>query len=189
MPKSVVRPSLRINILKSQSAPQPIINRILKWLLSTGRYIIIFVEIIVLAAFVSRFKFDYDLANTKDAINKQIPVIESLRPDERLIRKTQLQLATIKDVRLGAPNYINIVQRISAQQPQSLVITNLELEQKDKIVNIKIEGESQNNNDLTILVAGLKGDATFQNILLTNVSLDQNVVSFTITGQANTGGI
>lgn len=189
MPKSTIKPSIRINILKSQSTPEPLTSKFLKWLLSTGRFIIIFVEIVVLVAFVSRFKLDNDLANDKDEINKKIPIIESLRPDERIIRKTQLQLATIKSVRLNPPDYASILTKVALQEPAGVTVNTLSMESQNGIVTIKIVGSSLQNEDLSAFVEGLKSDDSFTNVNLDSVDVSQQTISFTISGQTVQKGI
>lgn len=182
MPKDQSRTSLHINILQPQGNPEKIYVRFTRWLLSTGRYIIIIVEIIVLGAFVSRFKIDSDLETTKEASEQQIPFIESLKQDEQLIRQTQLQLATIRDIRQTTPDYTLIMQKISGTQPLGIKITSLNLEKNSGIIALKITGQAKTNNDLSNFVAGLKADSNFSDINLVGAGVDQNIITFSITG-------
>ncbi len=108
MPKKIGGFDIRLNLLHPLGSQEPILTRFIRWLLSSGRYIVIVVEAIVLIAFLSRFKFDADLQNTKEAIEAQLPFIQSLKADEALIRRTQLQLATVKDIRLNSSNLADI---------------------------------------------------------------------------------
>src|SRR3989344_1083063 len=113
MPRPKSKIAITLDLLKPQSNPQKIPIKILHWLLSTGRYIFIFVEIIVLAAFFARFKLDADLAAKKDIIEEQIPYIESLKSYEILIRQTQLKLSTIKAFYATQPDYTQILKKIA----------------------------------------------------------------------------
>lgn len=177
--------AIKINILKPQGNPEKIVVRISRWALSTGRYIVIFIEIIVLTAFLSRFKFDADLADTKEKIDQQIPFIESLKSDESLVRQTQLQLATVKDIRLNSIDHPQVLQSIARYTPQGVRIITLGLEKSDKSVNLRISGRAQSNNDLASFLAGLKQDKNFSEITLTNAGLDQSVITFGLTGTVN----
>lgn len=182
MPNSPKKLSININILKPQGNPEKFYVRISRWALSTGRYIIIFVEIIVLAAFVSRFKFDSDLAETKEKIDQQIPFIENLRIDEQLIRQTQLQLATIKDIRSNSINYTTVIQSIANQTPQGVKINTLNIEKEKSKVTFKISGHSQTNADLASLIVGLRSDNNFSDVGLSSIGLEQSVLTFSISG-------
>src|ERR1035437_695532 len=106
MPKSQ-NPKLviRLDLLKPQSNPEKVFLKLIRWLLSTGRYIFIFVEAIVLIAFATRFKLDSDLSSKRDAIEQQIPYLESLKPTETLIKRTQLKLSTIDNSQKTYTNY------------------------------------------------------------------------------------
>lgn len=176
---------ININILKPQGNPEKTYVRISRWALSTGRYIVIFVEIIVLAAFLSRFKFDADLADTKEKIDQQIPFVESLKPDEALIRQTQLQLATVKDIRLNSVDYAQVLQNIASITPQGVRIVTLGLEKSDNTVNLRINGRAQSNTDLAVFITGLRQNPNFSDVSLTNAGLDQSVITFSLNGTVN----
>ena len=188
MPKNTHRPSLHIDILKPQSEGEPLTTRLLRFLLSTGRFIIIFVEIIVLAAFVSRFKLDSDLQTNTENINRQIPVIESLKIDEQIIRQTQLQLATIYDIKQSGPTFATILQKISAQTPTGVKLITISLEKSSGKYLLKINGTASTNADLSSFVAGLRSDSSFTDVSIANASLEQNAIVFTLGATIKTSG-
>lgn len=186
MPKNSHRPSLHIDILKPQNEAEPIGVRLTRFLLSTGRYIIIVVEIIVLGAFVSRFKLDSDLQTITENINAQIPVIESLKADEQIIRQTQLQLATIKDVKQNSLDYSFLLQRVAAQTPTGVTLTTISLEKNNGKVLLKIVGSARTNSDLTSFVAGLRTEKNFLEVNLASASLDKGVTVFNLEANLQT---
>ncbi len=174
---------ININILHPQGNPEKLVMRLSKWALSAGRYLIIFVEIIVLGAFLSRFKFDNDLSETKDKIKHQIPYVQSKVPDENLIRKTQLQLAIIKKTYAERIDYSAVLQKVSKQTPGGIHLTTLNIEKTSTEAALRISGRSESNNDIASLVYGLKNDDSFANVTLASASLDQAVISFSLTAQ------
>lgn len=184
MPSKPPRITLKLDLLKPQGIPEKAYVRVTKWLLSTGRYIIVFVELLVLIAFISRFKFDADLESTKEAINQQIPFIESQKLDEVLIRKTKLQLSVIKDFKLNSSDFPTILKKIADQTPSGITVTNISLERSTGTINIQISGNAKNNNDVNIFILGLKGDDNFSSANISSVELEESVLSFTI--QAST---
>src|SRR3989344_2931274 len=105
-PKKELR--LKLNLLHPNEIPPSLPTRFLRWIVSYGRYIVIFTEIIVVSAFVFRFKLDADLDQLKTDINKDIPYIEGLIADEALIRQTQLKLQTIGTRFDDAPDWKRI---------------------------------------------------------------------------------
>ena len=183
--------AIHLNLLHPLGSRESIVTRFIRWLLSSGRYIVIVVEAIVLIAFLSRFKFDADLQNTNEAIEAQLPFIQSLSADEALIRRTQLQLTTIKDIRLNSPNLVNILNQISKQTPQGVKLTLVNFSSKVGTVEVKITGESFSHVDITAFFNNLKTDPNFKDLNVTGIGLNKGVVIFAITGNfsANKGNL
>ncbi len=180
MPKAK-RIGVYIDLLKSQVAGERIYFRVLKWLLSTGRFILIAVEFIVLTAFISRFKLDADIAYVKENIESQIPFLESQKQDENLIRQVQMQLLTIKDIRQNSPNFGGIIKNISSQIPQTTKITNINLARDAGKINVKLSGSATNHSDITAFMQGLREYKNFTDVNLANIGFEQGLINFTIT--------
>lgn len=190
MPKPK-NPKLAINLdlLKPQSNPEKIFVKLLRWLLSSGRYIFIFVEALVLLAFIARFKLDADLAANKEAIEQQIPFIESLKPYEYLIRQTQFKLTTINSFRLTYLDYPAVLKKIADQTPDGVKITGLNMEKDVAQIAINLSGQAKNNNDLAVFLAGLKQDRFFENISITSIGFEKGSLNFSLSfGVKSFGG-
>lgn len=180
MAKNLPKLGIHLNLLKPQSNPEKIFVKLLKWLLSTGRFIFIFVEALVLIAFIARFKLDADISSKKEAIEQQIPYIQSLKPYELLIRQTQLKLSTINTVKTNSPSFSDVLKKISDQTPKSVILAIVNLENQVKGVNVQINGQAQNNNDLTVFFLGLKQDPSFSNVVFTSIGFDKGAINFSI---------
>ncbi len=185
MPKKIGGFDIRLNLLHPLGSQEPILTRFIRWLLSSGRYIVIVVEAIVLIAFLSRFKFDADLQNTKEAIEAQLPFIQSLKADEALIRRTQLQLATVKDIRLNSSNLADILNQISVQTPQGVKLTLINFKSQVVAVEVKMTGQSVSNSDVTAFLNNLKSNPNFKDLTIGGIGLNQGAITFTITGSYN----
>lgn len=191
MVKETAKLSIKLNLFKPQSNPEKLFVRLFHWLLASGRYIFVFVEALVLIAFGARFKLDADMAAKKEAIEEQIPYIESLKPYETLIRQIQLKLSTIDTVRANSQDFSTVLQKIAGQIPASVKITAINISKNVNSSELHITGQTQVNSDLAGFISGLKGDSTFSNINLANVGLEEGIIKFTIDANAkaeNTGG-
>ncbi len=184
MPKLKSKLVVNLNLLKPQSNPEKLPVKLIHWLLSAGRYIFVVVNGLVLIAFIARFKLDADLASKKEAIEEQIPYIESLKPYEILIRETQLKLATIDSLKISSPDWPAILKKIAGQTPLSVKITAINIEKSVGTATIRITGQTQNNNDLTNFITGLKKEGTLNEVNLANIGLEQGVISFTVNASA-----
>lgn len=185
MPKPITaKQTIHLDLLKPQSNPEKLPVKLLRWLLATGRYILIFVEALVLIAFIARFKLDADLANTKEGIEKQIPYIESLKSTEILIRQTQFKLTTIDSFYKNYPDFPVLLQKIANQTPAGVKIVSLNLEKSIAQVDIRLSAEAQTNNDLAIFINGLKTEPLFSNVNLSGIGLDKGNLTFFLTATA-----
>src|SRR3990167_10878959 len=154
MPKG--KPGLTINLdmLKPQSNPEKIPVKLFRWLLSSGRFIFIFVEALVLIAFGARFKLDADIASRKESIEQQIPYIESLKNYEILIRQTQLKLSTINSFYTNYIDYSQILKKIAEQIPFGVKILSINLDKNADKVSVKLNASALRSDDLASFVTG-----------------------------------
>ena len=186
MPKPKV-PKLRINLdlLHPQSNPTKIPLKVIRWLLSTGRYIFIFVEGLVLVAFVARFKLDADLTNLNESIDEQIPYIESLKPYEVRIRQTQMKLTTIDTINQGSADYGQIQKKIAAQTPPGVKISIITLDKNQGKVKIQMNAQTKTNADVATFLSGIKSDNYFSDVNLASIGLEEGIIKFSINASGS----
>lgn len=187
MPKPKPHLTINLNLLKPQSNPEKVPVKLVHWLLSSGRYIFVLVNALVLMAFGARFKLDGDLASKKEAIEEQIPYIESLKPYEILIRETQLKLSTIEGVKKSSLDWSTILKKIADQTPFGVKIIGINIGKDVGTATVRITGQTQLNSDLTSFLAGLKEESTFSEITLVGVGLEQGIIKFTIDASSKLG--
>lgn len=187
MPKAKIIkfPTINLDLLKPQSSPEKLLSKLLRWLLSTGRYIFIFVEALVLIVFISRFKLDEDLESKKEAIEQQIPYIESLQPVEILIRETQLKLSTISSFRKSVADYSQVLKEIADQTPNGVKIISINLEKNVAKVTINLNATALSNNELAVFISGLKDASLFQEVTITSISFEKGSLNFSLSAKAN----
>lgn len=177
---------IKLNLLHPKEAPTKLPEKFLKWLISYGRFIVIFVEIIVVAAFLARFKLDADLDILKRQINQELPYVEGFATDEALISQAQQKIGLIDKTYLGATRWQDTLTSLAALMPQSIQFTGLSLEEKDeKSVSFKISGVTLSNSDLGGYLNSLRKEESFDDINLANIVFDRQQIIFTITGIKN----
>lgn len=185
MSDSAQSPRLRIklNLLHPKELQMKLPERFLKWLISYGRFIVIFVEIIVVIAFLTRFKYDADLDELKRKINQDLPYVEGLSTDEALIEQTQKRLALIDKTYLTSDNWQETIVNLSSLTPSSIQFRGLNLEEKDeKNINFRINASTISNTDLGIFLNNLRTKDYLRDINLTNIGFEDNQILFTVTG-------
>lgn len=185
MPKKS-RIKINLDLLRPQSQPQQIAVKLFRWLLSSGRYLIIGVEIIVLGAFLLRFKLDGDIAATREAIEAQVPFIKSLAADEKLIRLTQFQLTIVKETKQTSSDFPDILSRVAKQTPSGVSLKALSMDSLEGTLNMKLSATATDNSQLASFMAGLKSDQGFSNLNLADVSFEGGNINFSISTTVKT---
>ena len=174
---------LRINLLYPQGLPQKLSTKLLKWILSYGRIILIIVELVVLGTFLMRFKYDADLADLKEQIEVQVPYVQALAPDDALIRQTQFKLATIKKTLDFTPNIQQLITLVAQSTPTGVTFTSFNIENPEpNILSFRIVGRTTTNVDLGRLINNLKANQNITDVNITNIGLDEGSIIFTLTG-------
>lgn len=185
MPDSAQQPKLRIklNLLHPKELQTKLPEKFVKWLISYGRFIVILVEIVVVAAFLTRFKYDADLDELKREINRDLPYVEGLAADEALIGQTQNRLALIDKTYLSSGRWQETIVNISSLTPSSIQFIGLALEEKDeKNITFKINATTVSNTDLGIFLNSLRTQDNFRDINLANIAFEDEQILFTVTG-------
>lgn len=177
---------ININLLYPQGSGVQLPLRFLRWLLSYGRFIVILVEIVVIIAFVMRFKLDADLSSLKEEIDYQIPYLEnsSYLDTERLVVLTQKRLSALQSHYNSAPEWSKFLTAFSSELPLSTRLTSLTVDrpQKGSRLNFKLNAQTTSVNDLAVLLNNLRSNTQFRDINLASISFDQEAVTFSITG-------
>lgn len=178
--------AIRLDLLRPQSNPEKVLTKSIRWLLSSGRFILIFVEAIVLIAFITRFKLDADLeANKEKIVVEQSPYIESQKSFEVLTREIQLKLSTIGSFKSDYVDFPQILKRIADKTPDGVRLITINFEKVVGKIDLQLSAYAASSNDMTLFVSGLKQDPLFSNLNVASVTFDKGSLNFTLEGQVS----
>lgn len=182
-------PIFKVNLLIKKGEQLKLQVKLIRWLLSSGRFIVVFVELLTISAFVYRYKLDTDLADLQDSIKERVPYIQSLKNDEILIRQVQFQLNNIKQTRNENPNFAQVLSKIALITPKNIKLTSISFDRTQSFpkTSLSISGQTPSNVELSAFVKALQKDPIFAEITLTNISFERQT-NFTITGILNGKG-
>lgn len=180
----------KINLLIQKGVQTKLYIKLLRWLLSSGRFIVVIVELVVITAFVARYKLDADLANLQEKIQEQVPYLKSLEKDEKAVRLVQFQLSSIRQARADNPRYDLLITKISSLTPQNIRLSSIVLDHTKEAPAIKISlsGQTSSNLGLSAYVKALKKDPNFTEVALANVAFEE-ITTFTITAIVRNPGV
>lgn len=164
-----------IELLPREEWEKTTFGKLLKWTLTFGRYTVIATELIVILAFVSRFKLDRDLTDLYEEIQQKQAIIQATSDFEEEFRFLQKRLATIQDLEEKQLATAGVIEELSLLLPLDVSLTDLSV--ADKKVS------------LTATALSEQGLASFLNNLKTSDRFERLVLSDIITGTEKGVGI
>lgn len=155
-------------------------EKFLKWALTFGRYIIIGTEIIVLLAFVSRFKLDRDLSDLNERISQKQAVVVNFETLENNVRSLQSHLAEIKKLEEKQISYLSFFDYLLEVTPQEVIFSDLSLSPE----KLSLVAFSSSNNSFALFLQNLKNSPKIKQINLQSITkseTEEKGIKFTAT--------
>lgn len=168
-------PKRDIELLPQEDWEKSSLGRFLKWILSFGRYIVIGTELVVILAFLSRFKLDRDLTNLHEEIQVKQARVQAMSNFEQDFRSLQKKLAAIEELTNAQKASAGLIEALVPLIPIDVSLSNL-----------TIAGEEINLTATAFSEAGL---ATFLDNLKTSPQFDQLGLAHVATGTEKEIGI
>lgn len=140
----------------------------MKWGLSTGRYLVILTELVVIAAFLSRFKLDQDYADLGDKINGKKAVLTAMAETEKRFRLAQERLEAAGKIIGGQLEAANEIEEVTAKVPVGVVLTDLAVSNKV----ISVTGSADKTDEIGVFLSRLAGGGGWKSVRVTSLSAD-----------------
>jgi Tfp pilus assembly protein PilN len=174
-------PKSQINLLPQEDFEKQPLGKFVLWALSIGRWVVIIVDIIVICAFLSRFKLDQDKANIDEKIKIKQNIVQSLQPTEKEFRSLQLRLIQIKNLQTKQSNVVPLVSTIAKVLPADVILSNFSYQEG----GISASGVALSEESLGKFLAGLINSPTLTEINLSSVSQKQgdSGISFSLSAK------
>jgi len=177
-------PKSKIEFLPQEDWEKTSFGKFLKWLLTVGRYIVIFTELIVILAFLSRFKLDRDLTNLYEQIENKQAIIQSYADFEADFRFLQEQLTTIQALRQEQLQTKQLVEEIAALTPIDVYFSDLSVT-GDKA---SLTANALSEAGLATFINNLKRSDRFSNLEIGSLAIGTGEgigINFTLKSQVN----
>ena len=174
----------KINLLSKTDLHASTVGRVASWSLSVGRWIVIITELIVIAAFGTRFKLDRDIAELNDEINQKAAIVKAYAPFEATFRETKQRLVVLDTALLQQQSIDQILTEIGYAIPDDVVLSSINLSQK-----LEIKGAALTETGMAGMHRYLEQSPLFSKVTLSRVSVDESVVNgiqFEIRATLNT---
>lgn len=154
----------QINLLPEEEFEASTFGRVLKWLLSTFRILVIATEMIVMAAFLSRFWLDSRRSDLDDQIKTKEAVLAATSDFEKQFRLTQKQLKIFSSLS-SQQAATDIVNTVTQYQPTNIILSSITLSSS----TIQIKGVAPTEFDVSQFITNLSSEKSFSSVSLTQV--------------------
>lgn len=157
-----------INLLPKDDMDTRPEGKFLRWALSWGKKIVIVTELVVVLAFLSRFKIDSDVANLSDEIERKKNIVVTFAEFEKDFRAVSAQVAKIKAVQ-QTTSVVTILDATQGLIPSTVKLGQIVV--SEDLVRIEGSGDDQS---LALMVAAFKASKEFKNVVMDRVTQEGN---------------
>lgn len=157
-----------INLVPVDKFSKTTVGRIINWLLSTFRVIVIVVEFVVMGAFLSRFWLDAKNSDVTDELRERQFVVEatqSIENEMNLFSDKVYQLETLSKANTTVIDFISLLPTLV---PPEIKLINLEIYNK----NALLSGSATDENFVNQFLANLKSHSSVKSASVIGMSTD-----------------
>jgi len=169
----------KINLLPKTEFENSNAGKLLNWVVTVGRWIVVLTEFIVICAFLSRFYFDTELSNLFDSLRQKKTMVDSALAFESEFVETQEKLKIIKGLLANEKKPSTLITRISQLLPLDVSLTAIQIDQE----SLRISGFSLSEQGVRTLIKQINHQPDFSQVSLGSISQKENSlgISFEIS--------
>ncbi len=173
----------QINLLPQEEFEASTLGRILHWLLSTFRFLVITTEMIVITAFLSRFYFDSKTGDLNEEIKQKQAFLATFVDFETKFRSVQEKLNVFDQITKDENIVSELITSISNKTPTDIKLASVSF---DKNNQITIQADGLSEESISVFIANLNTEKRLTKTALTQVSADNKsaFINFTIISNA-----
>lgn len=164
-----------INLLPQEEFDVSTLGRILKWAMGTFRIIVIVTEMVVMAAFLSRFWLDAQNSDLNDVIAIKTAQIASQSDFEKQFRTVQHKLSIFKTLTDSARPSEKL-SVIGSKIPSDVVISGISVGD----VSAQLNGTALSEFSIAQLLNSVKNEKSLKTVDLGSLSTSENDASLTV---------
>ena len=172
----------RINLIPKDEFESTTAGRILTWMVSSFRIILTLVEVVVMAAFFSRFYLDTRISDLDDEIEAKTAQIQSQSEFEKRFRNIQNRLSIYDSITQKRLNFTNTVNKIASVTPLDVFLKSMS-ENSD---SVSLNGLSPSEISIAQFIFNLESSDNFKEVNLSDVKIegqDMGLIEFSATMQ------
>lgn len=158
-----------IEFIPQEEWEKTALGKILIWSLTVGRWIVIITELVVIIAFLSRFKLDRDLTDLNELIKQQQAIIDVSSEFEKEFRFIQKRVSAIENLRQSELKAENIINELAMLIPIDVTLQDIRVTPKE----ITLKASSLSESGLSTFIRNLKNSSQFMNVVVTKIAMGE----------------
>lgn len=168
----------QINLLPQEEFASSTLGRILTWLLSTFRIIVIISEMVVMAAFLSRFWLDAQNTDLNDELKQKQAIIASYSSFEKDFRLAQKRLSIFSALTSSSTPPSYYLGALSSFLPDSIILKSFSYTKGE--AQIRASGTSEAS--IIQYLTSLETSNIFKDVAISQISVDEGdpFINFTV---------
>jgi len=165
-----------VNLLPQEDFERTTLGRIMKWALTSFRFIVIVVELVVVASFLLRFWLDIQISDLEDEIQQKSALISSKSSFEKEFRKIQNKLLIFNTVTAETNLSLPLVQAVTAGLPSDTQL--VEFTRTGQA--LQLTGATLSESSIARYITNLKENSRFAAVDLVKIETkkDSTLVEF-----------
>lgn len=166
-----------INLLPQSEFETSFWGKFLTWALSTGRYVIILTELVVIVAFMSRFKLDRDLQVLSDKISGQKNILNATLSYETHFRQIQTKITAVEKMLDTQPKVAETIDLVTSKVTPGLKLENVNVD----LDGVSVTGTALDSQIFSNFVTRFSAPPQWKSIDLSDITQTDTLgVKFTI---------
>ena len=176
MPVLKKPPKTTIEFIPQEEWEKTSFGKFLKWLLNVGRWIVIITELIVILAFLSRFKLDRDLTDLNEVVKQKQAIVGASSDFEKEFRFLQKRLSTIEGLKKSQVEADKILELFSQLTPAGIQLSNFNLSGE----KISLTASADSEITFAVFLKNLKQEPKLTSLTLNKVMVDEEQFGRTV---------
>lgn len=158
-----------INLLPRSGFSSTTSGRLMGWLLSTFRVIVIVTEILVMIAFLSRFWLDAQNSDLNDQLIQKQSLLEASLEFEDKLADVQKRIEAYEHSIQDTDYHSTVLEYLTQSLPPDVLLVNLELNNN----SLSVQGLSPNERSIQQFLSNLQFGDRFTNIHIRSLKTDE----------------
>lgn len=156
-----------IDLLSREDFSQRAVGKLLIWILTIGRYIVIFTELIVIAGFITRVILDRNLNFINETLVEQKAILASYNPVENRFRHVHEQLDSYSRIEAGRLDTSDLLGDMVKITPVDMRFDSLNIDNEGMTIAAVVLSPS----GFSVFLKELQSIPEFSDLILESVTI------------------